>query len=177
MNLSEENFKDLDRELKIKDHAFKRLKYSILAQDSQKKRSKKPFVMVLATACMLLFVTSPLYSPVMAKLAAKIVPIEIYPSFTSNREDTGLPTKLMEYLTTQGYDVNSIGVLTTNVIEISLISEQLFSKQVEEQLTANVNTFLADNGYDLYDVQFQNSRGRKDFQYQRMPLPFLLRLE
>ena len=154
MNLSEENFKELDEGLKIKDDAFKQLKHSILTQASQKKRSKKPFVLVLATACMLLFVTSPLYSPVMAKLAAKIVPIEIYPSFTSNREDEGLLTKLVEYLTAQGYDVNSIGVLTSNVIEISLISEQLSLKQVEEQLGANVDAFLADNGYDLYDVQF-----------------------
>jgi len=154
MNFSEENFKELDEELKIKDDAFKQLKHSILAQASQKKRSKKSFVLVLATACMLLFVTSPLYSPAMAKLAAKIIPIEIYPSFTSNGEDKGLPTKLMEYLTAQGYDVNSIGFLTSNVIEISLISEQLSSKQVEEQLAANIDAFLADNGYDLYDVQF-----------------------
>lgn len=154
MDFSEENFKELDEELKIKENDFKILKQSILTQATQKKRSIKPFMIAIATAFVLL-VASPMYSPVMANLAAKIVPIEIYPSFTLIGEDTQLTMQLHKLLTTQGYDVNSVGVVTaSNLVEISIISEGLSSNQVVEQVATDVETVLAENGYDLYDVKY-----------------------
>ncbi|MDX1774919.1 hypothetical protein [Oceanihabitans sediminis] len=155
MDFSEEKFRDLKDDLKIKKNDLNQLKRNIIQNSYQKNTSKKPVVFVAVTLCTLLLITSPWYSPAMANLATKIVPIEIQPSFTSNNENSDLTTQLAQFIVNEGYEVNSIGILPdSNSIEISLISGEQSIKQMEGILKPEINQYLSENGYDLYTINF-----------------------
>lgn len=147
MKFSDNHFKELEEQLKIKKPHLNRLKSSICLASSKPKRSMKPIwipALVLSGIMMLSF---PFYSPALAEIVAKVKPLVISEQSSSSSPIT---TELTTVLSTNGYDVSSVGFLTKeNMIEIGLEKGHEYDLSKIEEIA---QSYLTEQGYDLYTI-------------------------
>ncbi|WP_121662202.1 hypothetical protein [Metabacillus litoralis] len=155
MQFLDKQFKDLEEELKLTDKAKEQLKSKIMYNSHKtKKRNKKYYGWVTAVTCILLIITSPLYSSKMASMASKILPISILPNYSNGQENPDLTSQLFELVEKEGYIVNSVGITPSPyTIEISLFLKDSTLKQAAEDLEPKVKSYLYENGYDKYELK------------------------
>lgn len=148
MKFSDNDFKQLDAQLKIKQPHLNQLKTSIRLASTQPKRSKKRVWIPTAAFLAMLLVSFPLYSPALAAIVAKVKPLVI----SEQSSSSPILDELTTALSTNGYDVSSVGFLTKdNVIEIALEKNHDY---VLSEIEAIVQSYLAEQGYDLYTIEF-----------------------
>lgn len=149
MKFSEDNFKELEEQLQVKQPHLNRLKMSIVQQAAKPKKSRKRQWLVAFSVLCLFAVSFPLYSPVVANIVAKVKPLEIEQQGDSSH---ALVDKLMNLLSSNGYDaVNSVGVRTKdNVVEITFEKGQDYDV---DAIKALVQPYLLEEGYDMYTVE------------------------
>lgn len=154
----DEQFSDLEQELKMTDKSKRLLRNKILQNTHiSKKRNLKMYTLVATTVCFLILIMSPFYSTTMASLVSKIIPISITPSFSSNQENSNLTFQLVKLVEGEGYTVSSVGITPSPyTIEISLILKDsiLKLKQATDELEPKINNYLYENGYDEYELKF-----------------------
>lgn len=155
MQFLDKQFKDLEEELKLTDRAKEQLKSKIMYNSHKtKKRKSKYYGWVTAVTCILLIITSPLYSSKMASMASKILPISILPNYSNGQENPDLTSQLFELVEKEGYIVNSVGITPSPyTIEISLFLKDSTLKQAAEDLEPKVKSYLYENGYDKYELK------------------------
>jgi hypothetical protein len=151
----DEQFRELEGELRITDKSKDQLRSKILHNaDENKKRNLKPYGWIAVAVCMLFLVTSPFYSPTMAGMVAKVLPISITPSFSNGQHNPDLTTQLFELVEKEGYTVNSVGITPSPyIIEISLILKESTLKQATDDLEPKITNYLYENGYDEYELK------------------------
>jgi len=149
MKFSEDNFKELEEQLKVKQPHINRLRASIVQQAAKPKKSRKrQWLVAFSVLCLFAF-SFPLYSPVVANIVAKVKPLEIEQQGDSSH---ALVDKLMNLLSANGYDaVNSVGVRTKdNVVEITFEKGEHYDV---DAIKALVQPYLLEEGYDMYTVE------------------------
>ncbi|QGG52239.1 DUF4030 domain-containing protein [Lysinibacillus pakistanensis] len=156
MKSLEEQFNKLGEELKLTDKSKDQLKRKIMQNvHKSKKHNIKQYVWIAVAVCMLLMLTSPIYSPTMAKIAERILPISITPSFSDGQYNPDLTSQLAELANKEGYTVNFVGITPSPyIIEISLILKDSTLKQAINDLEAKITNYLYENGYDQYELKF-----------------------
>lgn len=156
MKLLDEQFGVLEEELKIADKYKDQLRSKILQNaHKNKKRNFKLYGWIAVAVCMLFIVTSPIYSPTMASIAEKILPISITPSFSDGQNNSDLTSQLFELVEKEGYTVNSVGITPSPyTIEISLILKDYTLKHATDDLESKITNYLYENGYDKYELKF-----------------------
>ncbi|MCM3720992.1 DUF4030 domain-containing protein [Solibacillus isronensis] len=154
MKFTDEQFSELEEELKITEKSKNQLKYKILQNiNKRKKHNRKRYFWIVVAVCMLFIVTSPFYSPTMARVAERILPISITPSYSNGQYNPDLTSQLAELVEREGYSFNSVGIKPSPyTIEISLILKDSTLKQATENLEPKVTNFLYENGYDQYEL-------------------------
>lgn len=152
MKLLDEQLRELEEKLKIADKPKDQLRSKILQNvHKNNKRNLKHYGWVAVAACMLLIITSPFYSPTMASIAGKILPISITPSFSNGQHNPDLTSQLFELAEKEGYTVNFVGITPSPyTIEISLILKDSTLKQATDDLEPKISNYLYENGYDEY---------------------------
>lgn len=155
MKFTDEQFSELGEELKITEKSKDQLKYKILQNvNKSKKNNRKRYVWIVVAVCMLFIVTSPFYSPTMARVAERILPISITPSYSNGQYNPDLTSQLAELVEREGYSFNSVGITPSPyTIEISLILKDSTLKQATEDLEPKVTNYLYENGYDQYELK------------------------
>ncbi|WP_391122418.1 DUF4030 domain-containing protein [Psychrobacillus sp. L3] len=151
----DEQFSNLEQELKMKDESKSILRNKIL-QNTQisKKRNMRTYTWIVTAICTFVLIMSPFYSSTMASLVAKIVPISITPSFSDRQHNSDLTSQLVKLLEEEGYKVNSIGIIpSTYTIEISLILKDSTLKKATDDLEPKIKNYLYENGYDKYEIK------------------------
>ncbi|WP_394186194.1 hypothetical protein [Metabacillus halosaccharovorans] len=159
MKYLDEQFKELEEELKLTDKAKEQLKSKIMQNSHKnKKRKLKYYGWVTAVTCILLIITSPLYSSKMASMASKILPISILPNYSNGQENPDLTSQLFELVEKEGFIVNSVGITPSPyTIEISLFLKDSTLKQAVEDLEPKVKSYLYKNGYDKYELKISEA--------------------
>ena len=154
MKFTDEQFSDLEEELKITEKSKNQLRYKILQNiNKREKHNRKRNFWIVVAVCMLFMVTSPFYSSTMAMIAEKILPISITPSYSNGQYNPDLTTQLAELVEREGYSFNSVGITPSPyTIEISLILKDSTLKQATENLEPKITNFLYENGYDQYEL-------------------------
>lgn len=154
MKFTDEQFSELEEELKITEKSKNQLKYKILQNiNKREKHNRKRYFWIVVAVCMLFIVTSPFYSPTMARVAERILPISITPSYSNGQYNPDLTSQLAELVEREGYSFNSVGIKPSPyTIEISLILKDSTLKQATENLEPKVTNFLYENGYDQYEL-------------------------
>lgn len=156
MKFLDEQFKDLEEELKITNQAKEQLRSKILnSNDKGKKRNIMRYSWVVVAVCLLFLITSPFYSTTMASIASRILPISITPTYSNGQHNPDLTAQLFELVEGEGYKVNSVGV-TPNpyTIDVSLFLEDSTLKQAIETIEPKIKNYLFENGYDKYELKF-----------------------
>jgi predicted amino acid-binding ACT domain protein len=159
MKFLDEQFRELEEELKITDKSKDQLRSKILQNTHEnKKRSFKYYGWITVVICMLFLITSPFYSPTMASMLGKILPISIAPSFPGGQHNPGLTSQLFELVEKEGYTVNSVGITPSPyTIEISLILQGSILRQATSDLEPKITNYLYENGYDEYELRFSEA--------------------
>lgn len=159
MKFSDEQFSELGEDLKLTEKSKSQLKSKILQNaHKSKEHNIKRYVWIAVAVCMLFIVTSPLYSPTMASIAERILPISITPSHSDGKYNPDLTSQLAELVEKEGYTVNFVGITPSPyTIEISLILKDSTLKQATNDLEPKVTNFLYENGYDEFELKV--SRG------------------
>ncbi|MEK5079115.1 DUF4030 domain-containing protein [Solibacillus sp. FSL W7-1436] len=154
MKFTDEQFSELEEELKITEKSKNQLKYKILQNiNKREKHNRKRYFGIVVAVCMLFIITSPFYSPTMARVAERILPISITPSYSNGQYNPDLTSQLAELVEREGYSFNSVGIKPSPyTIEISLILKDSTLKQATENLEPKVTNFLYENGYDQYEL-------------------------
>lgn len=154
MKFTDEQFSELEEELKITEKSKNQLKYKILQNiNKREKHNRKRYFGIVVAVCMLFIITSPFYSPTMARVAERILPISITPSYSNGQYNPDLTSQLAELVEREGYSFNSVGIKPSPyTIEISLILKDSTLKQATENLEPKVINFLYENGYDQYEL-------------------------
>lgn len=155
MKFLDEQFSELGEELKLTEKSKDQLQYKILQNVHKiKKHNRKRYVWIAVAVCMLFIATSPFYSPTMARVAERILPISITPSYSNGQYNPGLTSQLAELVEREGYSFNSVGITPSPyTIEISLILKDSTLKQATEDLEPKVTNYLYENGYDQYKLK------------------------
>ena len=99
------SFDKLNHDLRMKPEYHEQLRERILLESKttmKKKPSNKKICLSVAVALLLLLGSSPLYSPTMASLAAKILPLQIQVNNSSTVDS--LHSKIMQILEQSGYE-------------------------------------------------------------------------
>lgn len=155
MKFLDDQLNELGEELKLIDKSKDQLKRKVLQNvHKNKKRNIKQFVWVAVTICMLFIVTSPFYSPTMASIAGRILPISIAPNYSDSEQNPHLTSQLLELVEKEGYAINFIGITPSPyTIEISLILKDSTLKQARDDLEPKITNYLYENGYDQYELK------------------------
>lgn len=153
-NFLDEQFSDLEEELKMTDQSKRLLRNKILQNTHiSKKRNFKNYTLVATMVCVFILIMSPYYSTTMASLGAKIIPISITPSFSENQDNSDLTSQLVKLVEGEGYTVSSVGITPSPyTIEISLILKDSTLKQATDDLEPKITNDLYENGYDKYEL-------------------------
>lgn len=147
MNFSDNDFKELEAQLKIKQPHLNQLKSSIGLASSKPKRSMKPIWVPTVVLLGIMLLSFPIYSPALAAIMEKVKPLAI----SEQSSASPLTTELTTLLSTNGYDVSSVGFLIKeNVIEIGLETGHTYDKSKIEE---TVHSYLSEQGYDLYSIK------------------------
>ena len=147
------SFKKLNQSFRMKPEYHDQLRERILLESKtvKKKSSNKKIWILVAATILVLLGSSPLYSPTMASLAAKIIPLEIRGSDTSNTNT--LHSKISQIVEDSGYEVSSIGT-TPNpfTIHIALQKGEASLTSMKEVLVPKMEKLLSDQGIDQYKL-------------------------
>lgn len=156
MKFSDEQFSELGEELKITEKSKDQLKYKIFQNvQKSKKHNRKRYVWIAVAVCVILMLTSPIFSPTMARIAERILPISITPSYSDGQYNPDLTSQLNELAEKEGYTVNFVGITPSPfTIEISLILKDSTLKQATNDLEPKITNYLYENGYDQYELKF-----------------------
>ena len=160
MKFLDEQFQELEEELKLTDKSKVQLKRKILQNiNTNEKRSRKYYSWVAAAVCLIVIVTSPIYSPTMASLAEKILPISITPSYSDGQYNPSLVSQLSDLVEKEGYSINFLGITPSPyTIEISLILKDSTLKQAINDLEPKIESYLYENGYDQYELKITEGK-------------------
>ncbi|WNF23418.1 DUF4030 domain-containing protein [Mesobacillus jeotgali] len=154
MKYLDEQFRELEEQLKITDQSKNQLRSKILQSTHKNKKPNLKHYGWIAVACMLLIITSPFYSPTMASIAVKILPISITPNLSDDQHNPDLTSQLFELVEKEGYTVNSVGTTPSPyTIEISLILKDSTLIQATNDLKPKITNYLSENGYDQYELK------------------------
>lgn len=155
MKFLDEQFRELGEKLRLTDKSKDQLKRQILInKNKHKKRKIKHYGWIAVAVCMLFIVTSPLYSPTMASIAERILPISITPSYSDGQHNPDLISQLAELVENEGYTYDFIGITPSPyTIEISLILKNSTLKQATDDLEPKITNYLYEKGYDQYELK------------------------
>lgn len=159
MKFSDNQFKDLEKQLKINDASKYQLRSNIVqtVHKSNKRKPKRQMGWIVIAVCFLFLLSSPFYSTTMASVMEKILPISIAPSF-SRGEDTQLSSRLYELVENEGYTINSLGLTPSPyTIEVSLNLKNSTLEQATEDLEPKIENYLSENGYDKYVLKISET--------------------
>lgn len=180
MKFLDDQLNELGEELKLTDKSKDQLKRKVLQNvHKNKKRNIKQFVWVAVTICMLFIVTSPFYSPTMASIAGRILPISIAPNYSDSEQNPHLTSQLLELVEKEGYAINFIGITPSPyTIEISLILKDSTLKQARDDLEPKITNYLYENGYDQYELKISEGTipNQKTSLYQDSPYESVRRI-
>lgn len=158
MNYLDEQFRELEEQLKITDKSKDQLRSKILQSTYKNKKRHLKYYGWIAVACMLFIITSPFYSTTMASIVAKVLPISITPNFSDGQDNFDLTSLLFELIEKEGYTVNSVGITSfPYTIEISLILKGSTLKQATNDLEPKITNYLYEIGYDKYELKFSEA--------------------
>ncbi|MCI1590735.1 hypothetical protein [Heyndrickxia oleronia] len=147
------SFKKFNQSFRMKPEYHAQLRERILFESKTvKKKSSNKKIWILAAATVLVLLgSSPLYSSTMASLAAKIIPLEIRGSDTSNANP--LHSKISQIIEDSGYGISSIGT-TPNpfTIHIALQKGEASLPSMKEVLVPKMEKLLSDQGIDQYKL-------------------------
>lgn len=154
MNFLDEQFRELDEQLKVTDKSKDQLRSKVLYNAHKNRKRNLKHYGWIAVACVLFIITSPFYSPTMASIAGKILPISITSSFPDGQHNPDLTSQLFELVEKEGYTVNFVGITPSPyTIEISLILKDSTLKQATDNLEPRLTNYLYENGYDKYELK------------------------
>ena len=147
------SFKKLNRSIRMKPEYHAQLRERILFESkTMKKKSANKKIWLLAAATILLLLgSSPLYSTTMASLAAKIIPLKIRGSDTSNTDP--LHSKISQIVEESGYKISSIGTTPSPfTIHIALQKGEKSLISMKEVLVPKIEKLLFNQGIDQYKL-------------------------
>lgn len=155
MKSLDEQFSEMREELKLTEKSKDQLKRKILQNvHKRKKHHTNQYVWIAVAVCMILMLTAPIFSPTMARIAERILPISITPSYSDGQSNPDLISQLAELVKREGYSFNSVGITPSPyTIEISLILKDSTLKQATEDLEPKITNYLYENGYDQYELK------------------------
>ncbi|CAM4333415.1 MULTISPECIES: DUF4030 domain-containing protein [Bacillus] len=154
MKYYDEQFRELEEQLKITDKSKDQLRSKILQSTHKNKKRHLKYFGWIAVACVLFIITSPFYSTTMASIVAKVLPISITPNFSDGQYNPDLTSRLFELIEKEGYTVNSVGITPSPyTIEISLFLKGSTLKQATNDLEPKITNYLYENGYDKYELK------------------------
>lgn len=155
MKFLDEQFSELAEELKLTEKSKDQLKRRTLQNvHNSKKHNRKRYVWIAVAVCMLCIIASPFYSPTMASVAERILPISITPSYSDGERDPHLTSQLLELVGKEGYTINFVGITPSPyTIEISLILKDSTLRQARADLEPKIMNYLYENGYDQYELK------------------------
>lgn len=156
MKFLDEQFRELEEELKINQQSKQQLKQKIFQNVTTKeKRPIKQYGWIAVAVCMVFVVTLPFYSPTMASIVAKVLPIQITPHYSEGQYNPDLSAQLFELVDREGYEVGAVGITPSPyTIEVSLILKDATLKQATEALEPKITSYLYENGYDEFELLF-----------------------
>ena len=158
MKQLDEQFRGLEEQLKITDKSKEQLRSKILWSAHKNKKHNLKYYGWIVVACMLFIISSPFFSPAMASIAVKILPISITHNFSDGQNNSDLTSQLFELVEKEGYTVNSVGITPSPyTIEISLILKDTTLKQATDNLEPNITNYLYENGYDEYKLKISEA--------------------
>ncbi|KOS68868.1 hypothetical protein AEA09_10165 [Lysinibacillus contaminans] len=148
-----DQLKELSEVLNIEVKHQQALKQRILLQQTAPKRSYKKYWLAVVAMC-LLFLLSPFYSSTMANLAAKILHLDIQPSYSEDRAiNSDITGQIVELIQQEGYEVSFVGATPSPfTIKIGVTLTNTPLKDVKKHLQPIVETFLYENGIDDYKL-------------------------
>lgn len=153
----DEDLKEFNDDLRIQSLHKEALKKRIIhteIEQVQKRPSRKKIWLPVVAALAILLLCSPLYSPTMATLAAKILPLKIQSSLS---EDDLLNT-ITESLKAEGYEYDGVGIrYNPFTIEIPLQRNQGDSSEVKKAISLHMTQLLYDVGIDDYKLKISES--------------------
>ncbi|MDM5332099.1 hypothetical protein QUF56_02450 [Ureibacillus composti] len=154
MKFLDEQFRELDEELKINEQSKEQLKQKILQNVTTKeKRPIKQYGWIAVAVCLVFVVTLPFYSPTMASIVGKVLPIKITPHYSEGQYNPNLTAQLLEFVEQEGYSVGSVGITPSPyTIEVSLLLKDSTLKQATKDLEPKITNYLYENGYDEFEL-------------------------
>lgn len=159
MKFSDNQFKEFEKHLKIKEASKFQLRSNILqaVHKNNKRKPKRQMGWIFIAISILFLLSSPFYSTTMASVMEKILPISIAPSF-SGEQDTQLSSRLYELVESEGYAINSLNLTPSPyTIEISLNLKNSTLKQATEDLEPKIENYLSESGYDKYVLKISET--------------------
>lgn len=170
------SFEKLKQNLHMKAEYHGKLRKSILLESKktvEKKLSSKKIWLSVAATLLLLVGSSPLYSPTMASLAAKILPLQI-PVGNSSTVDS-LHSKIMEILEQSGYEASSVGTRPNPyTIEIVLMKGADSLVSMKKVLVPQLEQLLYDQGTDQYRLNITLFEGSEELPERHRKLGTLM---
>ncbi|MFJ8236380.1 DUF4030 domain-containing protein [Ureibacillus sp. NPDC094379] len=156
MKFLDEQFCELEEELKINKQSKEQLKQKILQSVTTKeKRPIKQYGLLAVAVCIIFIVTLPFYSPTMASIVAKVIPIKITPHYSEGQYNPDLSAQLFDLVEEEGYEIGAVGITPSPYkIEVSLILKNTTLKQATEALEPKITSYLYENGYDKFELLF-----------------------
>ncbi len=158
------SFGKLNQNLRMKSEHHEQLRKRILLESKtaiKKKPSNKKIWLSVAAAFLLLVGSSPLYSPTMASLAAKIFPLQIGVNNSSTTDS--LHSKITQIVEQAGYELSSVGT-TPNPYAIQLVlakgEDSLLS--MKEALVPEIEQVLYEQGIDQYQINITQFEGSEE---------------
>jgi hypothetical protein len=154
-----ESFEKLNHSIRLKPEFHEHLRNRILLESKTtvKKTSTKKIWISVATAILLLVGSSPFYSPTMASLAAKILPLEIP---VKESPSDSLHAKIIQFVEQAGYELSSVGTKPNPyTIEIVLMKGEDSLSSMKKVLEPDIEQFLHEQGIDQYKLNISQFEG------------------
>lgn len=152
--------RNLDGQLRLKPLHHEQLRDRILIESKmtgKMKRERKPqprrmrIGLAVVAALLLLVGTSPFYSPAVASLVVRILPLEITPSESASANP--LHTKIMQIAEDSGYTVSSVGTTPDPfTIHLAFTKGDASLSTMEQAVEPAIKQFLYEQGIDQYQL-------------------------
>lgn len=155
-NELDESLRGLDNSFRLKPTYKEQLRQKVIHPQQIKVFNKRLWVSIAAAAVIFVTVgTSPLYSPTMAALAAKIIPLEIKKNPTSGPE--AVMDEIRQIVKDSGYEQGSIGITADFTIELLLIEGNENISAMKKVIEPRIEQMLSNKGIDQYQLKISAS--------------------
>lgn len=150
--------KNLDGQLRMKPGHHEKLRNRILIEieaNQEHHRKRKPrrnrTWLAVAVVLLLLIGTSPFYSTAMASFVERIIPLEITPSDSSEKDS--LHEEILQIAMDNGYSVSSVSTTPEPfTIHLAFTEGEASLMEMEQIVTPPIRNFLYEQGIDQYQL-------------------------